>query len=344
MLKIESISVNAKNALSMWFSKNFTYEYMCFGNIDDVITSFGNTQATENDVERNKRSFGSLILDGIQIADSDEYDELKEYCMELQAILKVGKGKSEYSAVGTELFRLYNDTDIPLMKYLLLQIWSEFLRLQRERFNKTQITNTKKIGKEIADRFADYVNTLLYPIEKKIVTLDELADCVGDCQVSLILRDKALVSCCTITSTLVPLYIKVLEQMSVLKKCVKVCTICGDYFIANRANEGLCSEDCKAKRQVEFNQKHREKVKDDHCEREFERNRQGYDNFRKKFRKPGAGYSQEFIGRYEAAKKAFLDVGNKKRGVRKRGLLSDESFMKWLDGEVGKRLRLEGEG
>jgi len=105
MLKIESISVNANNALSMWFSKNHTYEYMCFGNIDDVITSFGNTQATENDIERNKRSFGSLILDGLQIADSDEYGELKEYCMELQSILKIGKGKSEYSAVGTELFR-----------------------------------------------------------------------------------------------------------------------------------------------------------------------------------------------------------------------------------------------
>ena len=343
MLKIENISVSDNIALCLWFNKSNTYEYMLFGKADDIKEVFGNSSSTQKDTERIKRSFGRIIIDGLQIADSDEYAELKEYCNELQSILKTGKGKPAYAKIGTELFRLYNDTDIPLMKYLLLKIWTEFLYLHKERFDKTSI-NVKKIGGIYSAQFSDYVTTLLYPIENKIVSLDELADCAGNTAVSLILQDKSLVSCYYCTDTLIPLYIKTFEQMNVLRRCVRTCGVCNAYFIANRANEGICGDDCKAQRQVEYNHKHREKVEDDDCEREFERNRQGYDNFRKKFRKAGASYTQEFIDSYETAKKNFLDVGNKKRKVRKKGLLSDESFMKWLASEKSKRLRLEIDG
>ena len=345
MLKIENISVNSNIALYLWFNKANTYEYMLFGEIDDNKKIFGNCSTTQKATERNKRSFGSIIIDGLQIADSDEYAELKGYCEKLTPL--VNRGDGFYAPIATELFRMYNDTDIPLMKYLLSKIWREFLYYSKERYDNVKMMNIakyNKIGKEIKQSFSDFIDNLLYPIEKKIVSLDELADCMGNTDVSLIMQDKTLVSCYSCTDTIIPLYIKVFEQMNALNRCVRTCSICGGHFIANRANEGICSEGCKAQRQVEYNQKHREKVEDDRCEREFERNRQGYDNFRKKFRKAGADYTQEFVERYETAKKNFLDVGNKKRKLRKQGLLSDESFMKWLASEKSKRLQLEIDG
>jgi hypothetical protein len=340
MIKIENISVSDNIALCLWFNKSNTYECMLFGKVDDIREIIGNYQTTQKDTERIKRSFGSIIIDGLQIADSDEYAELKENCDKLQSILKIGKGKTAYAEIATELFRLYNDTDNPLMKYLFLKIWSVFLGLHKERCDKTYVNN-KRIGGIYAGKFNDFINTLLHPIEKKIVSLDELADCMGNADVSLILQEKSLISCYTCTDTLIPLYIKTLEQMN--GRCVRSCSVCNAYFIANRANENICGDGCKAKRQIEYNQKHREKVEDDYYEREFERNRQAYDNFRKKFRKAGANYSPEFIEKYETAKREFLRVGNIKRKQRKNGLLTDKTFMTWLKDEVDKRWRLEME-
>jgi hypothetical protein len=103
----------------------------------------------------------------------------------------------------------------------------------------------------------------------------------------------------------------------------------------------VCGEDCKTERQKQYSKKHRENVEQDPCITAFENNRIAYDNFRKKFNK--FDFPQEFIDSYEAVKDKFLSVGKIKKEQRVKGLISDDSFMKWVKGEAAKRVKLEDE-
>ena len=117
--------------------------------------------------------------------------------------------------------------------------------------------------------------------------------------------------------------------------------ICGRDFVAARKDTKVCGAECKAKRQSGFFRAHKEKVKDDEVDRLYQRNRNGYDNFRKKPEK--VGVADEVKQRYLDKKAEFLEQGRMLRKLCRDGKISEKELVEFVRMDMKERVQLESE-
>lgn len=120
---------------------------------------------------------------------------------------------------------------------------------------------------------------------------------------------------------------------------IRTCEICGENFVASRKDTKVCGAKCKAQRQVGYFKEHKEKVKDDDVDKNYQYNRDGYDNFLKKLNR--LSVNDEIIEEYKTVKYAFLDDGKKKRKTYRNDTLKKSELKAWIRQNRRKRMYLE---
>lgn len=340
MIQIENISVDENYSISLWFNKDYTKEniLLCEEKIKEKVFSNKNTDSYEK--EFFKRNFGNIIEDGLAFAESDNLHALRTNINGLVSVLKQGRGIYEIEQYKVELFRLYNSSDNIFERYIILKLWSEFLK-SHKKINSIANTMRKKQWLNIGDEYSEFADRMLLPFENKFISISDIKGIKGQILIETLVSNKSVESVYTFGTDILPLYTLYLTEFAKRGKHILTCEICGRFFVASRKDTKVCGEKCKAKRQSGYFKEHKEKVKDDMTDKMYQQNRDGYDNFIKKLNRLDA--PENILNRYKAAKYDFLSKGKKKRKAYKDGKLKKSELTDWIKINRNMRMELERE-
>lgn len=338
MIQIEYISVNEKYSISLWFNKDFTKENVLFGEEGMKQIFFRNKSTQNYEKEYRKSNFGTIIENGLAFAESDNLRIIRTAVDGLASVLKQGKGIHDIEPYKTELFRIYNNTDNIFERYVILKLWHECLVKHKE-VNSLLNTMRRKQWEQIGMSYGSFADKMLMPFEKKFIVVDDVMARSGQVRIETLITDKSVESIYTFDEDIMPLYVIYMTELTRRGKHIRTCEICGRYFVASRKDTRVCSGKCKAQRQAEYFQEHKEKVKDDIVDKTYQQNRDGYDNFLKKLNKSNA--PADVVNSYKEAKYAFLEEGKRKRKAYRDGKLKKNEMLEWIREDRLKRIGIE---
>ena len=336
MINIENISVKEKYSVSVWFSKDYKKEIFLFGNESQKRIFFSNKNAEIYETENKKRNFGELIADGLAFAKSDDIRVVRSNVDALADILKRGRGLDKVEPHKIELFRIYNSTENPMERYVILKLWHE-LMLRHDEVNSLKNTMQKGKWKQIGTEYAEFADRMLMPFERGFTGAADIQGLSGSMCMETV-TDKVTECVYTFDEDILPLYILYLSEFAKRNKTIQVCDVCGRQFVASRKDERACGTACRKDRQSGYNKTHKEKVGNDELDKLFQQNRYGYDNFIKKLRAHGI---DEVPAEYQALKNEYLGEGKDKRAAYRQGKLADEELRKWINADFQRRQKWE---
>lgn len=336
MIRIENISVSEKYSISLWFNKDYTKENFIFSNEDAKQAYFRNRSTEGYEIVNKKRNFGTIIEDGLAIAESDNLRAIKTAVSGLAGVLKQGKGNSQAESYRTELFRIYNGSDNILEQYVILKLWHEFTVKHRE--ENSRIYSTRPQWEKIGGEYQTLADKMLMPFEKKFTSADDVRARSGQARIETLITEKEVECVYTFDEDILPLYVMYMTELARQGKHIRECEICGRLFVASRKDTKVCGAKCKSQRQAGYFKEHKEKYKEDFVYQTFEQNRDGYGNYIKKLQKID---NDDITREYISAKDEFLDEGKKKKDSYYAGNMTKGAILEWIRADRKKRMDLE---
>lgn len=338
MIQIENISVKQKYSISLWFNKDYTKENIIFGEEESKQLFFRNEKTEIYEIVNKKRTFGTIIEDGLAFAESDNLRAVRNAVNGIAEELIKGHGNDDIAPYKTELFRIYNSSDNFLEQYVILKLWHQSMITHKEE-NSVENTFRRKRWEQLGLAYGEFADKMLMPFEKKFTKSDDVRELSGQARIETLATDKTVEAVYTFDEDILPLYVLYMTELAKQGKHIRTCEICGREFVASRKDTKVCGAKCKSQRQAGYFKEHKEKVKDDVIDKMYQNNRDGYDNFLKKLNR--LEVDDEIIEEYKKAKYAFLDKGKKKRKAYRVGTLKKNELTEWIRQDRNKRMDLE---
>lgn len=338
MIQIENISVKQKYSISLWFNKDYTKENIIFGEEEAKQAFFRNEKTEFYEIVNKKRTFGTIIEDGLAFAESDNLRAVRNAVNGIAEELIKGHGNDDIAPYKTELFRIYNGSDNFFEQYVILKLWHQSMITHKEE-NSVENTFRRKRWEQLGLAYGEFADKVLMPFEKKFISADDVRELSGQARIEMLATDKIIETVYTFDEDILPMYILYMTELARQGKHIRTCEICGREFVASRKDTKVCGVKCKSQRQAGYFKEHKEKVKDDSVDKLYQNNRDGYDNFLKKLKRLEA--DNEMIEEYKKAKYAFLDKGKKKRKAYKAETLSKKDFLDWIRDDRLNRIDME---
>ena len=277
-MEIEVVESKDKYSFSLCFDKELTTEYFMFCKETDIVRNLSKMKKDEKNTILFERSFGSILTDCFNFAQSDNFYDIKTAAESLAEVIRQGRGRDDYKPYKEKLFRIYNNSSNPIERAAAFMIWYQF-RVKHDEMFATKNALSKKQWKRIGSEYEAYIEKLLAPFEDKISSLGDIIDTECELSVGVAETDSGYVNIYTWQNDLLPVYMIYLPLLEMQKMNILICKECGKQFIAKRIDTQVCSDECKRKRQRGYNQKHIVKVNENPLVISYKEHRQHYLDF-----------------------------------------------------------------